>query len=522
MASAPKIAVIGSGIAGMMSALRLSRMGCDVTIFEAQSSLGGKIATEKFTVGNSQINVDCGPTVFSMKPLFEEMFEEMGLSFDSSVTTKPHHLLARHYWPGKARGPAKLDLYSDIEQSSDMIGDFAGADDAAAFRKIIAHAQDLFSGLDHTFMRATSPNMLKLIMALPLFGLPMLVKARPWQSLWSLLKGRFQDPRLVQLFARYSTYCGGNPMQTSALFLLVLQAEFAGLWSLDGGMAALATAMEKNLSDAGATIYTNAHVDKILTTDSAVKAIQLADERMFDCDAVIMAGDISYLASIVPDHFVSKAPKPVAGPNRSLSATTLTTVGEITGLETAAHTVFFSADYEREFGSIKSGLIPDDPTLYLNKSRCSEQDDHNALSRMFFIANARALQSDETKISPADSKERFLWQKQIETKLQALGVHLSHQVAPKVTMPQDFAQRFPGSGGALYGRAPHGMLASFRRPGLRTKIPGLYLASGSAHPSAGVPMSALSGFTAAGAVITDLVSTRRLHRGDISGGTSML
>ena len=73
-----------------------------------------------------------------------------------------------------------------------------------------------------------------------------------------------------------------------------------------------------------------------------------------------------------------------------------------------------------------------------------------------------------------------------------------------VTTPADFEQRFPGTGGALYGRPPHGWRASFTRPTARSRMPGLYLAGGSVHPGPGVPMVALSGRFAARAVARDL------------------
>jgi 1-hydroxycarotenoid 3,4-desaturase len=89
-----------------------------------------------------------------------------------------------------------------------------------------------------------------------------------------------------------------------------------------------------------------------------------------------------------------------------------------------------------------------------------------------------------------------------------------------LTTPREFEALFPATGGALYGRVSHGWMASFQRPGGRTKIPGLFLAGGSVHPGPGVPMAALSGRIAARAVVSDIASTSRSRPVAISGGMS--
>ena len=86
--------------------------------------------------------------------------------------------------------------------------------------------------------------------------------------------------------------------------------------------------------------------------------------------------------------------------------------------------------------------------------------------------------------------------------------------------PQDFDWEYPATGGALYGQASHGWMASFRRPGARSRIAGLYLAGGSAHPGPGVPMAALSGRLAAQALMQDLASTARSRKTAMRGGMS--
>jgi 1-hydroxycarotenoid 3,4-desaturase len=89
-----------------------------------------------------------------------------------------------------------------------------------------------------------------------------------------------------------------------------------------------------------------------------------------------------------------------------------------------------------------------------------------------------------------------------------------------LTTPHGFNQLFAGTGGALYGRATHGWMSAFQRPSSQTRLPGLYLAGGSAHPGPGVPMAAMSGRLAAATLMGHRDSTSRSRRVVISGGMS--
>ena len=104
--------------------------------------------------------------------------------------------------------------------------------------------------------------------------------------------------------------------------------------------------------------------------------------------------------------------------------------------------------------------------------------------------------------------------------MQRCGLTIRPASALTPTSPSGFHRLFPGTGGALYGPAVHGAMASFRRPGSRTALKGLYLAGGSTHPGAGVPMAALSGRLAASALMADLASTRPSRITATSGGIS--
>jgi 1-hydroxycarotenoid 3,4-desaturase len=187
------------------------------------------------------------------------------------------------------------------------------------------------------------------------------------------------------------------------------------------------------------------------------------------------------------------------------------------GFPLLRHNVFFSSDYRAEFDQIFADRrLPGAPSIYVCAQDRSDAPDASEHERLLLLVNA-----------PPDGDRRIYTTEEIEQCRTGIFAHLERcglrlqPIAAQVTTPTDFHRLFPATGGALYGRASHGWMASFQRPGSATPIPGLYLAGGSTHPGAGVPMAALSGRLAARRLISDRASMRSSHQAAISGGISM-
>ncbi len=509
----PRVIVIGAGIGGLSAALELTAAGCDVRVLEAQPEIGGKLRQITFA-GNA--GIDSGPTVFTMRWVFDALFDRLGLNLDDHLKLEKLDLLARHSW---ARG-GTLDLYADLARSTDAIAAFSSPAEAQRFRDFAATAQRIYETLENTFMAATQPNVFQLTGRIALENPFRLTAIHPFRTLWAELDRYFHDPRLRQLFARYATYCGSSPFLAPGTLMLIAHAEARGVWLIKGGMRQLALTFAKLATDQGATIRCNAPVAEILQTGGVIAGVRLADGEILDADALVFNGDANALSQSLLRHTSRADGFATPRKARSLSALTWSMLASADGYDLAPHTVFFGANYSGEFNDIlDQDRLPAQPTVYVHAPDRPVDGAPNSdqSERLFCLVNAPAY-GDRRDDNPEELDQ---CQASMLRLMRQCGLKLRWRPEHCVrTTPAMFDQLFPQTGGALYGRASHGWRSSFQRPANRTRITGLYLAGGSAHPGPGVPMAALSGRLAANCLVRDLRSTHRLHPAATIGGTS--
>ncbi len=501
-----RIAIIGAGVGGLSAAAILSRR-FDVDVFEKAPAPGGKMRQIR-TAGAA---IDSGPTVFTMDWAFEEVFRLAGSRLRDRVGLSKLDRLARHYWPGGDR----LDLFADTGASADAISAFAGPEDAANYLAFCQESQRVYETLLESFMLRPRPSFLGLLAQ----NSPrVLLETSPFRTLWSRLGRRFRDPRLRQLFGRYATYCGASPFEAPATLMLVAHVEQAGVWSIHGGMQALATALHDVAVENGARFHFETEVEEILVSAGRAYGVRLACGDAHAADFVVMNGDVAALANGAIGAPAARAVRYPRSAPRSQSAMTWSGVAETRGAALDFHTVFFSNDYEAEFEDVfRRSRPPLDPTVYICAQDRASGATPQGPERLFCLTNAPA-DGDRNRYTP---QEIDVCRTRAVEQLARCGLSITTDLTDAVaTTPTDFAKRFPQTGGALYGMASHGWQASFRRPGVTTKIPGLYLAGGSVHPGPGAPMAALSGKAAAEAILAACGSTSASPQAATPGGTS--
>jgi 1-hydroxycarotenoid 3,4-desaturase len=508
MTRAPlSIVVIGAGFGGLAAAIRLQAAGHAVTLLEAAPAVGGKARVVPSEAGP----VDTGPTVLTLRGVFDDLFALAGARLDDHVRLVPQPILARHWWPDGAT----LDLTPDRDANIAAIAGMAGAAEARAFARFDALAENLRAAFAAPVMEAPAPRLLPVVRAA--LARPGLWGAlRPGLSFDALLRAHFRDPRLIQLFGRYATYVGGLPAQVPAVLAIIWRAEAAGVWAVEGGMHGLARALADLFVGLGGRLHLSSRVTGLRFAGGRVSGVEVGRDTL-PGDAVVFNGDPAALATglLGPG---AHAAVPLSGiAPRSLSAHVWAFAARPRGAALVHHNVFFTADAATEFGPLAEGRLPQARTVYV----CAEDRGglpgsvrNDGPERFEMILNAPPGLADDTTLEDQCRSSTF-------STLRACGLTFDREPASSaLTTPMGFARLFPASAGAIYGRSPAGTLATFLRPLATTALPGLYLAGGGCHPGAGVPMAALSGRHAAAAIMSGRISPSHPGRTAMPGGMS--
>jgi phytoene desaturase len=483
------IVVIGAGMGGLSAAAHLSAQGHRVRVFEATSRVGGKAGRREL----DGFRFDTGPTLLTMVDVVRRAFKAAGGDLDRDVGLMPIHPETRYFFADRRW----VDVVQDTKETARNIERvFAG--EGAAYERFIEHAATIWRLASEPYLEAPFTGYAAFVLRVLRRGMSAAKLGQNLGTLESLARDCFRTRELQMFVERFATYVGGDPSRTSAAYANIAHVECTmGAMHPRGGMAAIALALAHRLRERGVQITTDAPVSEVVLESSSVRAVRVkGDPSPIPCDAVIVNVDPQTAA----ESFLSRAAKALdleglRKRERSVSgyALLLGVEGDVGPL--AHHTVYFPMDYQREFVDLfRDKVAPKSPTIYVNVPSLTEKGvAPDGCHSLYVLVNAPAT-GDQPEQWSEESTHIQTLDRTILARLEELvpSIGTRVRVRSRVT-PVDIAA-LGSVGGAIYGEAPHGPTAPFRRPKQRVDgIKGLYLATGSAHPGGGVAMVTLGG-----------------------------
>ncbi|MBE8523485.1 phytoene desaturase [Amycolatopsis sp. H6(2020)] len=487
------VVVVGGGMGGLASAARLAAAGHRVTVLERSASCGGKLGT--FT--RDGFTFDTGPSLLTLPSVYRDLFAATGADLDELVDIVPVDPACRYRFADgtelavpheRAAVPGALDA---------AFGHGAGAE----WHRLMRDAERLWGLVGEPVLRRPLNGTGDLRRHAR--GVRDLMAIAPWRTLRGIGRRRLSDPRARMLLDRYATYTGSDPRRLPAVLSVVpfVEQEF-GAWHVRGGLRRLGDALVDRLVALGVDVRTNAEVTAIETGPAGVRGVRLADGERLAASIVVANADAAHVYDdLLDDPRMRRPRQALRWTQPSLAGFVLLLALRGTTPDPSHHRVLFPAGYDAEFDAIfgRSPRPVDDPAVYL----CAPGDPQlhpPGCEAWFVLVNAPR----HDPAAGVDWTAPGLAERYADRVLEVLavrGLDVRDRVRwREIRTPADLERDTGAPGGAIYGSSSNGPRAALLRPANATPVPGLYLASGSAHPGGGLPLVAMSAEIVAGLV----------------------
>ncbi len=477
-----KIVVIGGGLGGLSAAIRLSKSGYNVQLFEQQPSLGGKMNEFR----QDGFRFDTGPSLLTMPDVIDDLFEYIGLNRHDYLEFVPIDPICRYFWSDGTT----LDATADPSEMTLRLKTLS-EEDATSYQLFSNYIKRIYEMTADIFVFSPLHEIKNLLNWQTFVKLLTIHRIDPFRTMDQGIRRFFRHKKVVQLFNRYATYNGSNPFQAPATLNIIPYVEFGlGSYYVKGGMYRLVEVLEHIARSFGVQIFQSTRVDEIVYHKNMVTGIK-ANDTLIEADYIVSNADVVTAYNDLINGF-DKRQERLNKLEPSLSGIVYLWNVNKNFEQLAQHNIIFSDDYENEFEHIfKRKQVPDDPTIYI--AITSKIDPDHAPpdgENWFVLINVPHLMPGQDW-----QREVTILRERIFAKLANHGIDVSEHIAGETFLtPEDFYQKYGSNRGSIYGISSNSKSTAFRRPANRNRdLRGLYFAGGSTHPGGGVPLAMLSG-----------------------------
>jgi len=481
-----RIIVIGAGIGGLASACLFAAQGHRVSVYEKNSTPGGKMQQLK----KNGYRFDTGPSLFTMPFQLETLFDMCGEKLENYLLYTDLKPLTRYFF----QDGLVFDNYLDKEENAREIQKFA-PESVDEYNKFLKRAEKIYHKTSHAFLfnPLYSFRDFKKLKYIDFLGI------NAFSTVAQKVDKKITSPHLRQFFKRFTTYNGSSPYKAPATLNVIPHVELnQGGFYVKSGMIQIVEALVKLGKKLGVQFHFNQIVHQISVENDRVKGINLKNGTFVESDAVIANSDATdTILNLLSDDAISNSRKAKQSKiEPSCSGFVMMMGCRKRWSQLRHHNVFFSKDYKKEFEEIfDEKHLPQDPTIYIaNTSWSDPADAPENSSNLFVLVNAPYINGNQNWEELSEKYSSFIIEELERRGLD--GLEKSIEVF-EIINPKDFLELYRSNRGSIYGTSSNNKFSAFLRPKNKLRgIHNLYLVGGSTHPGGGIPLVIQSAFNA--------------------------
>ncbi|MER5345860.1 NAD(P)/FAD-dependent oxidoreductase [Streptomyces mirabilis] len=486
-----RIAVIGAGMGAMAAAARLAVAGHRVVVYERAATYGG--AVRRFE--RDGFVFDTGPGLLPLPAVYRDLFVKTGKEpLEACVELVQVDPSSRHVFAeGTEVGLPNASRAGVVTALDEALGAGAGA----RWGDFLVRAREAWDRTRRPLLEEPLwPNWSVLAEREPYPSVPhkKLLRTRRATTLAEVGAWELRDPRLTALLESHTLAHGLDPRVTPASAAVLPYMEHAfGTWYVCGGIRELARAVYERCVARRVEFRFETPVARIVEKDGRATGVELADGEVADADFVVAGVAPGALDALVPGTALRGGDEvvPQHGAPSRLTVLLALRGGRPEGVahRTVVHAADRAEELDRIFGE-RPGFSssptvtvsrPDDPAL-------APDAEHEAVTLSVTVPSDLSVSEADVEgvLGVAERaipglRERLLWH--------------------EARTPADFAEETGADGGAVPAPALAAADGRLLHASNSTRMPGLFVVGGWAHPGGGLPHAGMSGALVSGLIV---------------------
>lgn len=472
--------VIGAGLGGLASAMRLGARGWRVTVLDRLDRAGGRASS----VERDGYRFDLGPTIVTMPRALEDLWAACGRDFRSEVDLRPMEPFYEIRWPDGSRFRAHGDTARMIEEVRRL-----SPRDVPGYLRFLKGAEARYRIGFERLGRRPMHDPRETARVLPIFA-----RLRADRSILGHARAHVRDERLRMALSFHPLFIGGDPMNVTSMYALVshLEKEFGVHYAM-GGVQAIADAMVRVIEDQGGTVRLGAEADEIMVEKGEARGVRLLGGETLFAPLVVSNADAGHTYSRLLRGHARRRWTDARLRSRRWSMGLFVWYFGTRGTrdmwgDVGHHTILNGPRYEGLLRDIfVRGRLADDMSLYLHRPSVTDPSVAPEGDDTFYALSPVPHMGWNDAVDWSTERERY--REKVAAVLEETIPGFRPRIAAEYTLtPADFETRYLSPHGCGFSIEPRILQSAWFRPhNVSEEARGLYLVGAGTHPGAGLP-----------------------------------